>query len=118
MTTYTEEGDLLLRVAGMLPAAEFDPFLMRVVHRLGLRGWVRHDGAGVLIRAVGLEEDLVRLVRVIRDDAPPSVNVRGMDPDLITEATPGIGERFLVLGQDAEWHGPDPAHPAPLARVA
>lgn len=118
MTTYTDEGDLLLRVAGMLPASEFDPFLMRVVRRLGLRGWVRHDGAGVLIRAVGFEEDLVRLVRAIRVDAPPAVNVRGMTPDLITEATPAIGEQFAVLAEDLEWHAPDPGHRAALAKVA
>lgn len=118
MTTYTEEGDLLLRVAGMLPALEFDPFLMRVVRRLGLRGWVRHDGAGVLIRAIGFEEDLARLVRAIRVEAPPAVNVRGMAPDLITESTPMVGESFVILAEDHEWHAPDPGHRPLLAKVA
>ena len=118
MTTYTDEGDLLLRVAGMLPAPEFDPFLMRVVRRLGLRGWVRHDGAGVEIRAVGFEEDLARLVRTIRVDAPPAVNVRGMTTDLITESTPAVGEQFVVLAEDHEWHAPDGGHRPVLAKVA
>lgn len=114
-----DEGDLLMQVNGMLPVADFHPFVARVARRLGLRGWIRHDPAGALIRAVGTEEQLVRLVRAIRDDSPPSVSVRGMDPDLITAATPAVGDRFVALIEETpEWHDPTPTEPAPLAHVA
>ena len=114
-----DEGDLLLQVGGILPAAEFHPFVVRTARGLGLRGWVRHDAAGALLRAVGTEAQLVKLVRAIRDDAPPAVRVRGMDPDLVTAATPPVGERFVALvDEPVDWPGPTPSAPAPLAHVA
>ena len=120
--TSNEEGDLLLRVSGILPAEEFHPFLVRVARELGLRGWVRHDSTGALIRAVGREDQLVQLVRAIRDDAPVSLRVRSMDPDLITGGTPPVGDAFTTLPADLEWRdrpaGPAPDHPALLANVA
>jgi acylphosphatase len=113
-----DEGDLLLRVSGILPAAEFHPFVLGVARRLGLRGWIRHDAGAAIIRAIGFESQLVQLVRAIRDDAPPSTSIRGMDPDLITADTPPVGERFVALIEDnVELHNPTPTEP-PLAHVA
>lgn len=114
-----DEGDLLLQVSGILPAADFHPFVVAVARRLGLHGWVRHHPAGALVRAVGAEPQLVRLVCAIRDHAPASVRVRGMDPDLVTAATPPVSERFVALVEEpVDWPGPTPDAPAPLARVA
>lgn len=119
MITNIEEGDLLLRVAGIIPPDEFHPFVVRIARRLGLRGWVRHDSAGALIRAVGSEEQLVMLVRAIREDGPPSLRVRGMDPEAITVHTPAAGDRFVPLvAADTDMHDPSPEHPSPLERVA
>lgn len=113
-----DEGDLLLRVAGIVPAADFHPFVVKAARRLGLKGWVRHDSAGALIRAIGPELALVRLVRAIRNDAPPSARVRSLDPEVITPETPAVGERFMALvAEPVDWPTPSPTTPR-LAHVA
>jgi hydrogenase maturation factor HypF (carbamoyltransferase family) len=122
MNSNSEEGDLLLRVTGILPAADFHPFIVRVAHEIGLRGWVRHDAAGALVRAVGTEDHLVALIRAIRNETPVSLRLRSMDPDLITADTPAVGESFVALPEDVAWHDPatepSPEHSVALAHVA
>lgn len=92
-----EEGELLLRVAGIVPAADFHPFIVRTARRHGLRGWVRQEDSEVLIRVVGSELELVRLIRAIRRDAPVSARVRSLELEAPTADTPAIGEGFVVL---------------------
>jgi hydrogenase maturation factor HypF (carbamoyltransferase family) len=118
MTYVSEEGDLLLRVTGILPVADFHPFVLRLAHRLQLRGWVRHEAFGASIRAIGPEDEIVQLIRGIRDDAPPSLRVRGMNPDLITADTPQVGETFVALAEQIPHGQPSPDHPTPEQRVA
>lgn len=114
----SDEGDLLLRVRGILPAADFHPFVVRAARRLKLRGWIRHDSSGALVRAIGPEISLARLVRAIRDDAPPSARVRSMDPEAIAADTAAAGDRFVALvGEPIEWQ-PSPTKSAALAHVA
>ncbi|HVU34907.1 MAG TPA: acylphosphatase, partial [Opitutaceae bacterium] len=85
------------------------PFVVRVARKLGLRGWVRHDTGGALVRAVGLEDQLVLLVRAIRDDAPASLRVRGMEPEAVTPHTAPVGDRFVALVDDgSDVHGSAP----------
>ena len=48
-----EPSDMLLRVRGTVQGVGFRPFVHQVATRLGLRGWVRNDAEGVLIRAAG-----------------------------------------------------------------
>lgn len=92
-----DEGDLLLRVTGILPAAEFHPFVVRRARQLGLRGWIRHEPCGALIRAIGTETLLVRLVRAIRAEAPPSARIRSLDTEPVTASLPLAGDHFVAL---------------------
>ena len=116
-----DEGDLLLRVTGIVPPDDFHPFVVRVARHLRLRGWIRHDPAGALIRAVGEEIPLAQLVRALWTDAPPSARIRGLDPDLITADTPPVGDHFIALVEEpVGWADPDPepSGTPPLAHVA
>ena len=53
-------------VEGVVQGVGFRPFVHRVATRLGLRGWVRNDAEGVLIRAVGPAGDVTALERALR----------------------------------------------------
>lgn len=106
MTIAAEEGEMLLRVAGKVPAVEFHPFVVRAAHRLGVRGWVQHDPAGALIRAIGTEDQLVLLVRAIRTGAPAAVSIRALDPEVITANTPAVSDHFTALAEASDWHEP------------
>lgn len=112
-----DEGDLLLRVTGHLPAAEFQPVVVGAARRLGLRGWIVAGAGGALIRAVGTESQLVSLIRAIRHDQPASASIRGLDTEAIDPATPPVGDRFVALVvEPTPWH--DPVAPEPVANVA
>ena len=68
-------SDVLLRVRGVVQGVGFRPFVHREATRLGLRGWVRNDSAGVLIRAAGPAPAVTALVRALRTSAPPAARV-------------------------------------------
>jgi acylphosphatase len=112
-----DEGDLLLRVSGHVPAADFQPVVVGAARRLRLRGWVQADSGGARIRALGTESQLVALVRAIRRDCPASASIRSLDTEPVDATTPPVGERFQALVAEAVAL-PEPTPPAPLAHVA
>lgn len=117
--TDPDEGDLLLRITGLVPADEFHPFVVRIARKLKLRGWVKHDVSGALLRAVGEEVLLVQLVRAVLNDAPRSTRIRSLDPEEITAETPPVTDHFAAIAEQTdEWHDPAPAGPATLSHAA
>jgi acylphosphatase len=113
-----DEGDVLLRVTGHVPAADFQPFVVAAARRLHVRGWVQGEAGGAMIRAIGTESQLVKLVRAILHEPPASASIRSLDTEAIDATTPPVGERFAALVADPVFL-PETAMPAPaLANVA
>src|SRR5271166_1932785 len=71
--------DMAVRVRGVVQGVGFRPFVHRVATRLGLRGWVRNDSEGVLIRAVGPAPAVAALLQSLRAEAPPAARVRDVE---------------------------------------
>ena len=88
------EVDVLLRVRGTVQGVGFRPFVRRAAAGLRLRGWVRNDTQGVLIRAAGPPPAIAALVRAIRADAPPAARVESVEP---AEADPARPRRRRLL---------------------
>lgn len=107
--TNSDEGELLLRVSGLIVAADFNPFVVRMARRLGVRGWIRCEGGGAVVRAIGDESSLALLVRAFWNESPASARIRSLDPLPLDAELPAVGESFLPLVEEAA--------PA-LARVA
>jgi len=74
-----EPSDMLLRVRGTVQGVGFRPFVHRVATRLGLRGWVRNDAEGVLIRAVGPARAVAELLGALRSEAPAAARVEDIE---------------------------------------
>jgi hydrogenase maturation protein HypF len=94
--TSTPSTDLLLRVRGTVQGVGFRPFVHRTALRLGLRGWVRNDTAGVLIRARGTPEALAAFALTLRYDAPPAARVEAVDVFPPTPEDDPAGEAFEI----------------------
>ncbi len=77
--SHFTEVDVTLRVRGVVQGVGFRPFVHQVATRLGLRGWVRNDAEGVLIRAVGPAHDIEALRAALRSEAPPASRVHGVE---------------------------------------
>jgi len=90
-------SDVLLRVRGLVQGVGFRPFVHRTASRLGLRGWVRNDAEGVLIRVAGPASAVAALVRAIKTEAPPAAHVRdvGEEPGGVAGTDPA-GEFTIV----------------------
>lgn len=69
----------MLRVRGTVQGVGFRPFVLRLAHQLGVRGWVRNDAEGVLIRAAGAAEQLEQLALQVVCKAPAAARVTSVE---------------------------------------
>jgi len=79
MNPLVSTCDRLLRVRGTVQGVGFRPFVLRLATELGVRGWVRNDAEGVLVRAMGDEVQLGRLAEQIVSRAPVAAQVTGVE---------------------------------------
>ncbi len=74
-------GRRRLIVRGIVQGVGFRPFVYRLAHELALDGWIRNDAGGVTIEVQGESAHVERLVRRLRDEAPPLARVDSIAVD-------------------------------------
>lgn len=79
MKTASPPLDRMLRVRGTVQGVGFRPFVLRLATGLGLRGWVRNDAEGVLIRVSGAAEQLEKLSLQVVCKAPAAARVTSVE---------------------------------------
>ncbi len=90
------QSDLLVRVRGVVQGVGFRPFVQRLATRLGLRGWVRNDSEGVLIRAAGPAPAVEDLLHALRAEAPPAARVRDVEAQPTGDADRAPAAPFAI----------------------
>jgi hydrogenase maturation protein HypF len=110
-----EAGDVLLRVRGTVQGVGFRPFVHRAAAGLNLRGWVRNDSQGVLIRAAGPLAAIAALRRALETGAPPAARVEAIETALPGPATAPAPLGFLIAASDGSGGGLETAIPPDLA---
>lgn len=81
-----------IRVAGIVQGVGFRPFVWRLAHELGLKGWVRNDAAGVEIHVEGANSDA--LIARLQSEAPPLARIDAVSVNAV--AFSGYGD-FVIL---------------------
>lgn len=89
--------DRFVRVRGTVQGVGFRPFVQKLATKLGVRGWVRNDARGVLIRVRAEGDLMAKFVSALRDEAPRSARVA----DVVlfeneAENGPPIGDSFVI----------------------
>ena len=69
MTDLTETQEI--RVRGVVQGVGFRPAVYRLAVECGLHGEVSNDTEGVLIRLCGVQQNIQRFLRRLREEAPP-----------------------------------------------
>lgn len=67
-----------VQVSGLVQGIGFRPFIYRLAHRVGLKGWVRNTSTGVLIRIEGTQAMLQRFLKEMPLQAPPAAIINGI----------------------------------------
>src|SRR5271165_5442394 len=88
--------DMAVRVRGVVQGVGFRPFVHREATRLGLRGWVRNDAEGVLIRAAGPPASVSALVRALKTCAPPSSRAAEVESRPATPVDAEPADSFVI----------------------
>jgi hydrogenase maturation protein HypF len=110
--------DVLLRVRGTVQGVGFRPFVHRTATHLGLRGWVRNDAHGVLIRASGSLPQLGLFVEALTHAAPPAARVTGVEPVLPGPEYAPVSPDFVIADSSVSNAQISAAVPADLALCA
>ena len=70
---------LRLTMRGAVQGVGFRPHVYRLATELGLTGWVRNSGEGVVVEAEGPRERLERLLLRIEGERPPRASIHGLE---------------------------------------
>ena len=118
MPAPADPTDLLLRVRGTVQGVGFRPFVHRTATRLSLRGWVRNDSHGVLLRVAGPAAAVAEFTRALHDTAPPAARVQAIEPRAATADDPPVGDSFAIVAGEPDRLEITTAVPCDLALCA
>ncbi|MGH9772214.1 MAG: carbamoyltransferase HypF [Candidatus Acidiferrales bacterium] len=83
----------IIRVRGVVQGVGFRPFVYRLAHKHGLRGWVLNGESGVEIHAEGGEAALEAFVRGLSSDCPPAAEIESVE---VVESEPEEFAEFSI----------------------
>jgi Hydrogenase maturation factor len=68
-----------ISVKGTVQGVGFRPFVYRTALQHGITGWVRNDGSGVIIEAIGRDAQLAVFIRALKTSPPPLAKIQSFD---------------------------------------
>jgi len=96
----------LLRIRGLVQGVGIRPYVWRLANELGLNGWVRNDGSGVIATVGG--EKVPEFIARLALEAPRLARIDGIDSEPAEVTTEGFaildsesGEVKTAIGPDA-----------------
>lgn len=84
-----------VRVSGQVQGVGFRPFVFGLARRLGLSGWVRNEGHGVLIEVQGTDVGLEAFGRFLLDEPPPLTRINQVTKEVAAPEAASGGFEIL-----------------------
>ncbi len=97
----------LFRIRGLVQGVGFRPYVWRLANELGLSGWVRNDGAGVVLAVAG--QRLPEFVRRLPLEVPRLARIDAVDGEAVDVTTTGFAILESETGEVRTAIGPDAA---------
>jgi len=85
----------LLRIRGLVQGVGFRPYVWRLANELGLTGWVRNDGAGVMVAVNG--KNWPKFKSRLPQEAPRLARIDAIED----EAAEVAGNGFVILDSES-----------------
>jgi len=70
---------LQLKIIGQVQGVGFRPHVYRVASALKLRGWVKNNGAGVVIEVIG--ENTKQFISLLQENLPPLAKIKNIEAE-------------------------------------
>ena len=86
---------IIITIKGAVQGVGFRPFVYRTALARGVRGWVRNDALGVVVRAVGARENLEAFLNSLQTTPPPLAIVRSFE--IREDAPQELPESFAIV---------------------
>ncbi len=115
MLVAAGKTDICLRVRGIVQGVGFRPFVHRTATGLGLRGWVRNDPQGVLLRAVGPATAVEQLALILRAHPPAAARVESVEEEPAPRDAAEASDDFRIVESAAGEGTVEAAMPPDLA---
>jgi hydrogenase maturation protein HypF len=87
-----------IRIRGLVQGVGFRPTVWRLANGCGLRGEVRNDGEGVLVRVAGERDAVERFCALLRDECPPLARIDSLERTDLSE--PVVADGFRIAASE------------------
>ena len=94
-------ADVLLRVRGTVQGVGYRPFVHLLAERHALRGWVRNDPQGVLLRVAGPAAVVDAFTLALVREAPAAARVRDVTPLPPSADAPPLPAGFDIIASES-----------------
>lgn len=109
-------GRVSIKVSGVVQGVGFRPYVFRLAREMGLTGFVRNTGSGVLIEVEGENEGTSGFLGRLKAEAPPLARITGLD---VRELPGGAAHSsFRIIESGAEGSVAGAVSPALSADVS
>ena len=89
----------LVRIRGIVQGVGFRPFVWQIAHALKIRGEVRNDGDGVLVR-LATPEKCDAFLRQLRENAPPLARIDAIE--ISEQESPEQFDNFTIVASRSD----------------
>ncbi|HMM11324.1 MAG TPA: carbamoyltransferase HypF [Bacteroidales bacterium] len=82
-----------IKVRGLVQGVGFRPFVYRIAHQHGIKGWVENNNEGVTIHAQGDPNQLSDFIAALQHEAPVAASISRID---ISPENEGAYDTFII----------------------
>ena len=86
-----------LEIEGIVQGVGFRPFVYRLALRMGLSGWVRNTGRGVLLEVQGEQQAIDAFCLAVREKAPPLSAISNLKVEMVQTVLAQDEHGFVIL---------------------
>jgi len=111
----SKHSDVLVRVRGTVQGVGFRPYAYRIASEMHLKGWIKNDGQGVVIRLIGLTKTIDLFIKKLVHDAPAIAHIVSVETIPTPQDAIPVTPEFEIIASERSQTPADLSIPSDLA---